>query len=52
MDRKTINLIGFWVIRLTLVGTGIFFLAKGNSDYALGCGMAVLMTFVYEGMFT
>lgn len=51
MDKELINTIGFWVLRIIVAITGIYFLTKGNSDYALSCGAALALTFIYESVF-
>lgn len=45
--NQLIEIIGLWLIRLALVGAAIYFLAKGEPNYAYGCGVGVFLTFIF-----
>lgn len=45
--NQLIETIGIWLIRLALVGAAIYFLAKGEPNYAYGCGLGALITFLF-----
>jgi hypothetical protein len=48
MNEDLIHAIGFWTIRLALVAAAIYFLTKGNPDYAMGCAVGVGFTFLFD----